>query len=82
MCSFTWIDKGLIAATFIPENQGEPPAKPLVPIGPRVEDNSEGRTAAGRTYTDLLKNDYDADLLEYYSTSQLGLIQVQLFARG
>ena len=47
-----------------------------MPIGPRVEDNSEGKTAAGRTYADLLKNDYDADLLEYYSTSQLGLIQV------
>ncbi|KAK9816189.1 hypothetical protein WJX74_001254 [Apatococcus lobatus] len=74
---FTWIDKDLIAATFIPEDRGEPPAKPLVPIGPRVEDNSEGKTAAGRTYTDLLKNEYDADLLEYYSTSQLGLIQVE-----
>ncbi len=51
----TWVDKDVVIATFIPEECGEAPAKPLVPIGPRVEDNSEGKTAAGRTYTDLLK---------------------------
>ncbi len=49
---------------------GPPPSPPSLPVGPIVEENL-GRTAPARTYTNLLKNPHDENLLEYYLTSQL-----------
>jgi dipeptidyl aminopeptidase/acylaminoacyl peptidase len=47
-----------------------PPEKNLVPDGPIVQ-SSIGTKAPARTFQDLLKNEYDEKLFEYYAASQL-----------
>ncbi len=71
---FHWMsdNKTLICKT-ISENRGEVPEKQLVPVGPIIQENLGGKKPA-RTYQDLLKNEYDESVFEYYSTSQLAII--------
>ncbi len=68
---FTWMPDGqsLIYRSIL-ENRGHIPEASLIPTGPKVQE-SLGKTAAARTYQDLLKNEYDAQLFEYYATSQM-----------
>ena len=47
--------------------------KGLYPKGPVVQ-QSTGRKAPVRTYQDLLKNEHDVALFEFYMTSQLALV--------
>jgi dipeptidyl aminopeptidase/acylaminoacyl peptidase len=47
-----------------------PPAPSTVPPGPVIEENL-GRLAPARTFTNLLENADDEDLLEYYLTSSI-----------
>ena len=49
---------------------GPPPEEPLLPTGPIVEE-SLGRVAPARTYTNLLENPHDEELLEYYLKSKI-----------
>ncbi len=65
----TWLpgDEGL-ACRFIPAGRGKLPQESRVPLGPVVEESS-GRLAAGRTYTNLLKDPHDEALFEYFFTS-------------
>lgn len=58
-----------------PEDMGDPPAEPLSPVGPVIE-SSQGRIAATRTYTNLLRSPHDEALLEYYFSSQLAHISL------
>ncbi len=68
---FSWLsDNETIVARTVPEGRGEPPAEPLVPAGPVIQENL-GRVAAARTYQDLLENAYDEELFDYYATSQI-----------
>lgn len=53
-----------------------PPKKPLRPHGPIIQMN-EGQAKPVRTYQDLLKNKHDEALFDYYSTSQLTLLNTQ-----
>ncbi len=72
--AFTWLpdSRGLLVR-LIPPRAPEPPAAPSVPTGPIVQDTS-GRAATNRTYQDLLKTPHDADVFEYYATTQLALV--------
>lgn len=58
------MDDHTLVATVLPQGVGAPPARPPVPSGPRVQDNTAGRVSQNRTYTDLLKDDHDGDLFE------------------
>ncbi len=57
----------------VPPSRGAAPAAPLVPAGPIIEEN-DGEVAPARTYQDLLTNQHDETLLEYYGTSQLARV--------
>jgi dipeptidyl aminopeptidase/acylaminoacyl peptidase len=46
------------------------PRRPLAPAGPVVQENL-GKTAASRTYQDLIKNSYDEKLFAFYATAQM-----------
>jgi dipeptidyl aminopeptidase/acylaminoacyl peptidase len=59
-----------ILAQFIVSSRGEKPVENPVPEGPVVQENL-GVTTPSRTYQNLLKNDYDQRLMDYYLTSQL-----------
>ena len=68
-------DQKTLLAKTIQADRGAPPAPPLVPPGPKIQE-SLGVSAASSTYEarDLLKNPYDADLFDYYTSSQLALV--------
>ena len=71
---FHWLsDSKTLAAMTIPDDRGEVPPEPTVPSGPTVQENM-GEVAPARTYQDLLKNEYDAQLYEYYLTVQIAAI--------
>ncbi len=67
----TWVDAGeWLVFTAVLDNKGAKPKKRSVPTGPVVR-KSIGKEAAERTYQDLLKDEFDKKLFEYYATSQL-----------
>jgi dipeptidyl aminopeptidase/acylaminoacyl peptidase len=69
-----WMPEGrsLLCQT-IPASRGPVPKPSAVPIGPRVQE-SFGKSAPVATFEDLLENEYDATLFDYYTTSQLAVI--------
>ncbi|MGB3672622.1 MAG: S9 family peptidase, partial [Phormidesmis sp.] len=50
--------------------EGPPPDEPVLPTGPVIEENL-GQIAPARTYTHMLENAQDEDLLEYYLRAKL-----------
>jgi dipeptidyl aminopeptidase/acylaminoacyl peptidase len=68
-------DQETLLVKSIAADRGGPPEPPVVPPGPKVQE-SLGVAAASSTYEarDLLKSPYDADLFDYYATSQLALV--------
>ncbi|XP_068663137.1 probable glutamyl endopeptidase, chloroplastic isoform X2 [Aristolochia californica] len=70
---FVWVDDSTLLISTIPVSRGNPPKKQLVPSGPKIQANEQKNVVQVRTYQDLLKDEYDADLFDYYATSQLVL---------
>lgn len=67
---FQWLDDAsLIYQTTIALPTAMP-KKPVAPDGPVVQQNL-GKTAASRTYQDLIKNKYDESLFKFFAKSQL-----------
>ncbi|HET9742338.1 MAG TPA: prolyl oligopeptidase family serine peptidase [Terriglobales bacterium] len=60
---------------LVPAHRGAPPAAASVPYGPNVQESSS-KAAPVRTYEDLLQTAHDADLFNYYVTSQLANVDV------
>ncbi|MBA8682854.1 S9 family peptidase [Stenotrophomonas tumulicola] len=52
-------------------NAGDPPSRDVAPTGPAVQQTTEGAGVVSiRTYQDLLKNEADARLFDYYARAQ------------
>jgi dipeptidyl aminopeptidase/acylaminoacyl peptidase len=73
-CDWMPDSRSLLCLT-IPAGRGAPPEEPAVPVGPHIEE-SYGKAAPVATYEDLLQNDHDSDLFDYYATAQLALVDV------
>jgi dipeptidyl aminopeptidase/acylaminoacyl peptidase len=74
--AFQWMpDQETLLAKLVPADRGAPPEAPLAPPGPKIQESS-GTAVASSTYEarDLLRNDSDADLFDYYTTSRLALV--------
>ncbi|KAL6649801.1 hypothetical protein ACP70R_014025 [Stipagrostis hirtigluma subsp. patula] len=71
--SFVWVNNCTLLVCTIPVTRGAPPQKPSVPPGPKIQSNETKNVVQVRTFQDLLKDDYDAELFDYYATSQLML---------
>lgn len=71
--SFVWVDNSTLLVSTIPLSRGDLPKRPLVPPGPKIQSNEQKNVVQVRTFQDLLKDEYDEDLFEYYATSQLVL---------
>ncbi|XAR58375.1 Acylaminoacyl-peptidase [Bertholletia excelsa] len=69
--NFVWVDNSTLVVCTIPLSRGDPPKKPVVPLGPKVQSNEQKNVVQVRTFQDLLKDQYDEDLFEYYATTQL-----------
>ncbi|PON61711.1 Peptidase [Parasponia andersonii] len=71
--NFVWLDNSTLLVSTIPLSRRDPPKKPVVPFGPKIQSNEQKNIIQVRTFQDLLKDEYDADLFDYYATSQLVL---------
>ncbi|GAB2301826.1 hypothetical protein Dimus_035852 [Dionaea muscipula] len=71
--NFVWVDDSTLLVCTIPLSRGDPPKKPFVPSGPKIQANEQKNVIQARTFQDLLKDKYDEDLFDYYATSQLVL---------
>ncbi len=70
---FSWFsDSERLLVRTIPSSRPGAPEKPLVPAGPIIQESS-GIPAAARTYQDLLVDEHDENLFQYYGTSQLAI---------
>ncbi|KAL7200326.1 hypothetical protein ACSBR1_032283 [Camellia fascicularis] len=74
--NFVWVDNASLLVCTIPLSRGDPPKKPLVPSGPKIQSNEQKNIVQVRTFQDLLKDEYDEDLFEYYATTQLVLVSL------
>ncbi|MGV8118617.1 MAG: alpha/beta hydrolase family protein [Candidatus Xenobiia bacterium LiM19] len=77
--SAQWMpDNRTMLVKLIPEDRGAPPEPPAVPPGPKILESSQVASASS-TYEarDVLKSPHDADLFDYYATSQLALVDIQ-----
>jgi dipeptidyl aminopeptidase/acylaminoacyl peptidase len=73
---FSWAPDGQsLLCRLIPPHRGQPPAPPLAPGGPVVEENL-GQRRAARTFQDLLTNPHDEDLYEWHARSQLARVHL------
>lgn len=71
--NYAWVDNSTLLVCTIPLSRGAPPKKPLVPSGPKIQSNEQQNVIQVRTFQDLLKDEYDEDLFDYFATSQLVL---------
>jgi dipeptidyl aminopeptidase/acylaminoacyl peptidase len=75
--SFDWTADGKsIVAILLPDNRPAEPKRPAVETGPLVR-FSDGRVLKNRNYPSLLRDQYEKDLLDYYSLGQLSVIDVK-----
>ncbi len=69
--TFVWLpDSKSLIAKLVSDKRGAMPTAPTVPSGPVVQETS-GKTAAAPTFQDLLKNEHDEALFEYFLASKL-----------
>jgi len=74
--SFQWSsDSKHILTVLVPKDREPEPEFGSVPVSPRVQMTNEGVTQT-RTFRFLLETPQDSDLLEYYSTGQIALVDV------
>ena len=72
----TWMpDAKHILCKLVPENRGTEPEADLTPTGPNIQE-SYGNKSPTRTYQDLLTNQHDEDLFEYFATNQLAILGI------
>jgi dipeptidyl aminopeptidase/acylaminoacyl peptidase len=74
--ALSWMpDQKSLLVKAVPSTRPPAPPEPTVPAGPRVEE-SGAKGPASSTYEarDLLRTPHDADLFEYYATTQLVLV--------
>lgn len=75
--NFEWSADGKnIVAVLIPDGRGAEPAEPVIASTPIVRVNEDNKLKT-RTYADLLETPAERDLLEYYLTGQLAVIDVK-----
>jgi dipeptidyl aminopeptidase/acylaminoacyl peptidase len=68
--SFSWVDDNTLIYKTALKPATAAPKRPITPVGPAMQENY-GKAAPIRTYQDLIKTPYDAQLFEFLSTTQL-----------
>ncbi|XP_026435470.1 probable glutamyl endopeptidase, chloroplastic [Papaver somniferum] len=74
--NYAWVNDSTLLVCTIPLSRGDPPKKPIVPSGPKIQTNEQKNIVQVRTFQDLLKDEYDEDSFDYYATSQLLLVSL------
>ncbi len=74
---FKWLsDNKRIIYKAILSDRGDSPSKTKLPTGPVIQENL-GKSAPVRTYQDLLRNQTDEALFQYYTSAQLMLLDLE-----
>src|SRR5688572_6029793 len=71
------VDGRNLVVVLVPEPRAPQPVKPAVATGPRVQVWTEGKASPQRNFFSLLEEPYDAELMEWYVTGQLAIIDVK-----
>jgi dipeptidyl aminopeptidase/acylaminoacyl peptidase len=72
-----WMPSGTaLLCRLVPSGRGAPPEEPRVPTGPIVQRN-EGRRVPVPTFEDLLDSPHAEALFDYYTTTQLALVDAE-----
>jgi dipeptidyl aminopeptidase/acylaminoacyl peptidase len=68
-------DQKTLLVKLVPPKLGLPPAAPVVPAGPSIQE-SDGQAGQSSTYEnrDTLRDAHDEDVFDYYATSQIALV--------
>ena len=66
-----------LVVVLLPEPRAPQPVKPAVATGPRVQVWTEGKASPQRNFFSLLEEPYDKELMEWYVTGQLAMIDVK-----
>lgn len=75
--SVAWTaDSRNVVAVLVPSPRMTMPGEPVLATGPTVRWN-EGKTNKTRTFASLLDTPYDMELMAYYITGQLALVDVR-----
>jgi dipeptidyl aminopeptidase/acylaminoacyl peptidase len=71
-------DQKTLLVKLVPSDQGPPPSEEVVSIGPSIQETG-GEKGQSSTYEarDVLKNQHDEDLFDYYAASQLALVDAK-----
>ncbi|MEO6612871.1 MAG: prolyl oligopeptidase family serine peptidase [Chitinophagaceae bacterium] len=70
MGTYLWYDNSTILYRTAPKPVTAAPGKPAMPKGPTTQENY-GKASPRPTFQDLIKNPFDAQLYEFYATTQL-----------
>ncbi len=75
---FDWMpdDKGLLVNLVAKTRGAAPQYRDVVPNEPNIQE-TEGKSGAVQTFQDLLKSPNDEKLFEYYTTSQLAVVDLK-----
>ena len=63
----------MLLVQLVPAGRGAPPVDSRLPVGPNVQESS-GKATPVPTFEDLLQTPQDAELFDYYVTSQLATV--------
>ncbi len=73
-----WTSDGRSLVTvLLPDGRKAEPKRPAIATGPLVRLWTDGLSAPERNYASLLQEPYDAELMEYYVTGQLAVVDVK-----
>jgi len=75
--AFWWMsDNQTLLLKTIPDKRGKMPQRPGIPTGPVIEETS-GKVSTSRTYQNLLKDEFDETLFDYFFSSQIATLQIK-----
>jgi dipeptidyl aminopeptidase/acylaminoacyl peptidase len=76
--TFDWTADGKsVVAVLLPDNRPPEPKRPPVETGPLVRTSEAGKVLQNRNYASLLRDQYEKDLLDYYTLGQVAVIDVK-----
>jgi dipeptidyl aminopeptidase/acylaminoacyl peptidase len=74
-------DHRALLVKLVPDQPGAPPAEPLVPSGPSIQETGSAKGESSTYETrDTLKSPHDEDVFDWYAASQVALVDATTLA--
>ena len=73
---FSWLSgSDQLLVRLLPRRPSKAPLEQSIPSGPNMQESKGGKVTQSRTYPDMLKTAYDADMLEWQLQTQLAIVK-------